>query len=76
MARGGAKVLCIAVGMLVWSGGLSFIGSPGKVRSDRTVMGLGHGYQERMSARMHDPGYDGAESKGAKAFTAADAAGR
>merc|ERR1719230_2482433 len=28
-----------------------------------------------MSARAHDPGYVGAESKGAKAFTAADATG-
>merc|ERR1711972_14570 len=38
-------------------------------------MNLGHGYQERMSPRAHDPGYVGAESKGAKAFTAADATG-
>merc|ERR1719446_741983 len=28
-----------------------------------------------MSARAHDPGFTGAESKGAKAFTAADASG-
>merc|ERR1719163_1682496 len=38
-------------------------------------MHLGHGYQERMSARAHDPGYKGDESKGAKEFTAADATG-
>merc|ERR1719311_677087 len=28
-----------------------------------------------MSARAHDPGYTEADSKGAKAFTAADATG-
>merc|ERR1711976_356898 len=31
---------------------------------------------ERMSARAHDPGYSEADSKGAKAFTAADADGQ
>jgi hypothetical protein len=76
MARGGSKVLlCLAVGLLAWSGGLSFVGGRNRVQPARTVMYLGHGYQERMSARQHDPGYDGAESKGAKAFTAADASG-
>jgi len=38
-------------------------------------MHLGHGYQERMSARSHDPGYTESDSKGAKAFTAGDATG-
>merc|ERR1711990_1135169 len=41
----------------------------------RTVMNIGHGYQERMSARQHDPGFTGAESKGAAPFTAAQANG-
>merc|ERR1711985_162554 len=33
------------------------------------------GYQERMSARAHDPGYTESDTKGAKAFTAGDATG-
>merc|ERR1711985_169609 len=33
------------------------------------------GYQERMSARAHDPGYTESDTKGAKAFTAGDADG-
>merc|ERR1719217_818116 len=53
----------------------SFVSSPGQPRSAKTTMHLGHGYQERMSARAHDPGYTEADSKGAKAFTAADATG-
>jgi len=76
MARHGSTFLaCLALGMLVWSSGPNFIGSPGKVRNSRTVMHLGHGYQERMSPRAHDPGYKEADSKGAKDFTAADATG-
>merc|ERR1712029_801151 len=43
--------------------------------SVRTTMNLGHGYQERMSARAHDPGYAESDSKGAKAFTEAEATG-
>jgi len=80
MARGnqraGSTVLvCLALLAFVWSNGLSFVGSPGGARSDRTVMNIGHGYQERMSARQHDPGFTGAESKGAAPFTAAQANG-
>merc|ERR1712129_60167 len=36
---------------------------------------LGHGYQERMSPRAHDPGYAEPDTNGAKAFTAAEATG-
>jgi len=53
----------------------SFVSSPAQPRSAKTTMYLGHGYQERMSARAHDPGYTEADSKGAKPFTAADATG-
>jgi len=67
----------IAVGAMVtwWLNGTTFVACPGEGRSARTSMNIGHGYQERMSARKHDPGYDGAESLGAAAFTAADATG-
>merc|ERR1712110_1173061 len=70
-------LLSLALVLFMWSSGPSFIGSPGpdRARSARTAMNLGHGYQERMSARAHDPGYAEADSKGAKPFTATDATG-
>jgi len=64
-----------AVAALLLTHGPSFVSSPAQPRSPRTTMYLGHGYQERMSARSHDPGYTEADTKGAKAFTAADASG-
>merc|ERR1711985_170685 len=54
---------------------LSFVGTPAQPRIAQTTMYLGHGYQERMSARSHDPGYTESDTKGAKAFTAGDASG-
>merc|ERR1712124_241313 len=76
MSHGSFRVfLLLGAGMLVYNHGLSFLSSPASARSSRTVMHIGHGYQERMSARMHDPGFQGEGSKGAKAFTAADASG-
>merc|ERR1740138_761268 len=39
-------------------------------------MGIGHGYQERMSPRAHDPGHSEEGFKGAKDFTAAQATGQ
>merc|ERR1719244_1454671 len=67
----------IAVGALAtwWMNATTFVASPGEGRSSGTTMYLGHGYQERMSARAHDPGYAEKDTKGAKAFTAADATG-
>merc|ERR1712066_1020904 len=53
----------------------NFVGSPAQPHTPQTTMYLGHGYQERMSARAHDPGYKEADTKGAKDFTAADATG-
>merc|ERR1712012_991585 len=35
----------------------------------------GHGYQERMSPRAHDPGYAEPDTKGAKAFSHTEATG-
>merc|ERR1711997_338721 len=58
-----------------WMNGTTFVSCPGEGRSARTTMYLGHGDQERMSARAHDPGYAEPDTKGAKAFTAADATG-
>merc|ERR1719324_1188400 len=58
-----------------WVHSSTFVALPGEGRSARTTMNLGHGYQERMSARAHDPGYAEKDTKGAKAFTAADATG-
>merc|ERR1719510_2879865 len=76
MARNGSTVFaCLALGMLVWSSGVGFMGTPGPIRRARTTMHIGHGYQERMSARKHDPGYDGPDGLGAKPFTAAEASG-
>merc|ERR1740127_100117 len=64
--------------MLLIKNGPSFIASPAQPqpRSARTTMYLGHGYQERMSARAHDPGYSESDTKGAKDFTAAQATGQ
>merc|ERR1719436_90173 len=76
MARPGSKVLaCLAAGVFLWSSGLSFVASPVRGRSARTIMNLGHGYHERMSARKHDPGYEGPDGLGAKTFTASQATG-
>merc|ERR1712156_1017716 len=58
-----------------WGHSTTFVASPETGRSARTTMNLGHGYQERMSPRAHDPGYAEPATKGAKAFTAADATG-
>jgi len=69
---------CLLIGaatMALMNMSLSFVASPVQPRSARTTMNLGHGYQERMSARSHDPGYAEADSKGAKPFTAAQATG-
>merc|ERR1719412_1203708 len=67
----------MAIGAMAtwWIHGTTFVALPGEGRSARTTMYLGHGYQERMSPRAHDPGYKEADSKGAKDFTAADATG-
>jgi len=67
--------LLIAATVLVSQMGPSFVSSPAQPRSAKTTMHLGHGYQERMSARAHDPGYAESDTKGAKPFTAADATG-
>ena len=66
-----------AVGAMAtwWMNAITFVASPGEGRSARTTMYLGHGYQERMSARAHDPGYAEPDTKGAKAFSAAEATG-
>merc|ERR1719413_123364 len=61
--------------MVLIKNGLGFVASPVQPRAAKTTMYLGHGYQERMSARAHDPGYTEPDSKGAKDFTATDATG-
>merc|ERR1719433_2162434 len=73
-----SKMLTLmAVGAVAmwWCKGASFVAPPKTGRSALTTVYLGHGYQERMSARAHDPGYAEPDSKGAKPFTAADATG-
>ena len=75
---GASKMLkIIAAGAMAtwWINSMAFVSFPGEGRSARTTMYLGHGYQERMSPRAHDPGYAEPDTKGAKAFTAADATG-
>jgi len=75
--RGASRALaCLALATCVILVPWGFVGgaSP-RLRTSRMAMRIGHGYQERMSARMHDPGFTGEGSKGAKAFTAADASG-
>merc|ERR1712241_819927 len=75
---GASKMMkMIAVGAMAawWMNAITFVASPETGRSARTTMYLGHGYQERMSPRAHDPGYAEPDTKGAKAFTAADATG-
>merc|ERR1712032_873244 len=47
----------------------------GAGRSALTQAQLGHGYQERMSPRAHDPGYAEADTKGAKPFSHTEATG-
>merc|ERR1711934_1323090 len=49
--------------------------SPATGRTAHTQVYLGHGYQERMSPRAHDPGYVEADTRGAKPFTEAEATG-
>jgi len=79
MANGSPKALkCLMLGalaMVLIKNSPNFVGSPVQPRSAETTMYLGHGYQERMSARAHDPGYAESDTKGAKDFTAADATG-
>jgi len=73
-----SKMLRLAVISAVvtwWCKSTSFVASPATGRSALTKVHIGHGYQERMSARAHDPGYAEADTKGAKAFTAAEATG-
>jgi len=71
----GSTVLACALLLAGLFGSVSFVGIPTGMHSTRIAMRIGHGYQERMSARMHDPGFEGEGSKGAKSFTAADASG-
>merc|ERR1740129_2635757 len=75
---GASKMLkLVAVGAMVtwWAHTATFVSLSGHGRSACTTMNLGHGYQERMSPRAHDPGYAEPDSKGAKPFTAAEATG-
>jgi len=69
------KLMAIGAVATWWCKSTSFVASPGTGRTAHTQVYLGHGYQERMSPRAHDPGYAEADSKGAKAFTEAEATG-
>merc|ERR1712183_985920 len=58
-----------------WCKSLSFVAPPATGRTALSQVRLGHGYQDRMSPRAHDPGYAEPDSKGAKPFSSADATG-
>ena len=70
-----SKLMIVCAVATWWCKSTSFVASPETGRSALTQVHLGHGYQERMSPRAHDPGYAEPDTKGAKAFTAADATG-
>merc|ERR1719151_552333 len=67
----------IAVGAMVtwWMKATTFVASPGEGRTALSQVRLGHGYQDRMSPRAHDPGYAEKDTKGAKAFSHTEATG-
>merc|ERR1719230_847111 len=73
-----SKMLKLMVACAVatwWCKNSSFVASSKPRRNPLIKMQIGHGYQERMSARAHDPGYKESDTKGAKDFTAAEATG-
>merc|ERR1712008_322880 len=67
--------LAISAGVTWWCKSNTFVAFPATGRSALTKVHIGHGYQERMSPRAHDPGYAETDTKGAKAFMAAEATG-
>merc|ERR1712008_231546 len=69
------KLMVVCAVATLWFKSSNFVSSPERGRSALTKVYLGHGYQERMSPRAHDPGYAEPDTKGAKAFTAAEATG-
>merc|ERR1712008_668557 len=69
------KLMVVCAVATLWFKSSNFVASPAAGRSAHTKVYLGHGYQERMSPRAHDPGYAEPDSKGAKPFTAAEATG-
>jgi len=69
------NVMAVAAVATWWCKSLSFVALPAAGRSALSQVRLGHGYQDRMSPRAHDPGYAEKDTKGAKAFSHTEATG-
>merc|ERR1712129_225691 len=69
------RLLAISAVVTWWCKSNTFVAFPATGRTALTKVHIGHGYQERMSPRAHDPGYAETDTKGAKAFMAAEATG-
>ncbi|CAE8636002.1 unnamed protein product [Polarella glacialis] len=68
--RGSILLVCLALLMSFLpdrrsSSGASFVGVASKMRSTRTAVHIGNGYQERLSPRDHDKTFSASDATGA-----------
>merc|ERR1711933_205895 len=57
------RLIVISAAVTWWCKSTSFVSYPTTGRGAHTQVYLGHGYQERMSPRAHDPGYAEPDTK-------------